>query len=65
MIEAEREKRDFLERIEQEAQSGRQSAKKLEKVKRDLDKMGADSAQGWGRWWWWRRGSRTSENDSK
>ena len=51
MIEAEREKRDFLERIEQEAQSGRQSAKKLEKVKRDLDKMGADSAQGWGRWW--------------
>ena len=53
MIEAEREKRDFLERIEQEAQSGRQSAKKLEKVKRDLDKMGADSAQGWGRWWGW------------
>ena len=51
VIEAEREKRDFLERIEQEAQSGRQSAKKLEKVKRDLDKMGADSAQGWGRWW--------------
>ena len=51
VIEAEREKRDFLERIEQEAQSGRQSAKKLEKVKRDLDKMGADSAQGWSRWW--------------
>ena len=53
MIEAEREKRDFLERIEQEAQSGRQSAKKLEKVKRDLDKMGADSAQGWESWWWY------------
>ena len=47
VIEAEREKRDFLERIEQESQSGRQSAKKLEKVKRDLEKQAADSAQGW------------------
>lgn len=47
VIEAEREKRDFLERIEQESQSGRQSAKKLEKVKRDLEKQGAESSQGW------------------
>ncbi len=42
IIEAEREKRDYLERLDQEQQSHRQSVKKLEKMKRDYDKSQAD-----------------------
>ena len=43
IIEAEREKRDLLERMEQECQNNRQSAKKMEKLKRDLEKLQSDS----------------------
>merc|ERR1712141_18766 len=42
IIEAEREKRDYLERLDGEQQSHRQSVKKFEKMKRDLDKVQAD-----------------------
>merc|ERR1712241_181264 len=40
----EREKRDFSERLDQEKQAHQQSVKKFEKVKRELDKLAADSA---------------------
>merc|ERR1711902_317950 len=42
IIEAEREKRDYLERLDGEQQAHRQSVKKFEKQKRDLDKVQAD-----------------------
>ena len=44
IIETERERRNFQERLDQEQQAHRQSVKKFEKVKRDSDKILADSA---------------------
>merc|ERR1712141_514707 len=44
IIEAEREKRDYLERLDGEQQAHRQSVKKFEKLKRDLDKTQTDYA---------------------
>ena len=44
IIEAGREKRDFQERMEQERQSGIQAVKKIEKFKRDFEKLQQDSA---------------------
>lgn len=44
IIETERERRTFQERMDQEQQAHRQSVKKFEKLKRDSDKVLADSA---------------------
>ena len=43
-IQAEREKRDMIEKLEQERQSGIQAVKKLDKFKRDFEKIQQDSA---------------------
>ena len=44
IIEAEREKRDFHDRLEQERQAGMQAVKKIEKQKRDFEKLQQESA---------------------
>jgi hypothetical protein len=44
IIEAEREKRDFHDKLEQERQAGIQALKKLEKQKRDLERLQQESA---------------------
>ncbi len=44
IIEAEREKRDFHDKLEQERQASIQALKKLEKQKRDLERLQQESA---------------------
>lgn len=44
IIESEREKRDFHDKLEQERQAGIQALKKLEKQKRDLERLQQESA---------------------
>jgi vacuolar-type H+-ATPase subunit I/STV1 len=44
IIEAEREKRDFHEKLEQERQAAIQALKKLEKQKRDLERLQQEAA---------------------
>ena len=43
MRQAEREKRDFHEKLEQERQAGIQALKKIEKLKRDYDRLQQES----------------------
>ena len=43
LSKAEREKRDFNEKLEQERQAGIQALKKIEKVKRDYDRLQQES----------------------
>ena len=44
LLQAEREKRDIMEKLEQERQSGVQAVKKIDKYKRDFEKMQQESA---------------------